>query len=193
MPSSDAGRLRRRGSGLDDALLDAAWQELQRSGYTDFSLNAVAQLAKTSRPVLSRRWPSRAQLVLAAIRRRVPSLRIDDIPEAGTLRGDLLALFRLLRERYENIGPAIMNGLASELGDLPPGTLDLVPTIIETIAVRAAGRGEIGPKVVPPHILAVPAALLRHELVVERRRPTDRWLARLVDDIAIPLIELASR
>jgi len=64
---------RRRGSALDDALLDAAWAELQEAGYAGLTMEGVAQRAGTSRPVLARRWPNRPQLVIAAPGRPAPA------------------------------------------------------------------------------------------------------------------------
>jgi len=58
---------RRRGKELEDALLHAAWAELQENGYAGFTLEAVAERAGTSRPVLYRRWAGKDELVGAAI------------------------------------------------------------------------------------------------------------------------------
>jgi AcrR family transcriptional regulator len=185
-------RRRRRGAALEEALLDAAWDELHEAGYAGFTVDGVARRAGTSRPVLYRRWPNRAQLALAAIRAHVPSLRPEDFPDTGQLRGDLLAELRLMRDRYYRIGPEIMNGLASELAHLPADVLDVLLPINAAIVARAAGRGEIGIHPVPAHVLAVPQALLRHELGLLHHRPTDAELARIVDDIAIPAIRHAS-
>jgi AcrR family transcriptional regulator len=185
-------RRRRRGAALEEAILDAAWDELRAVGYASFTVDAVARRAGTSRPVLYRRWPNRAQLVLAAIRAHVPSLRPDDFPDTGQLRGDLLAELRLMRDRYYQVGPEIMNGLASELDHLPADVLEILLPITAAIVARAAGRGEIGTHPVPAHVLAVPQALLRHELGLLHRRPTDADLARIVDDITIPALQHAS-
>ncbi|TPX01055.1 helix-turn-helix transcriptional regulator, partial [Schumannella luteola] len=60
---------RRRGAELEDAILDAVWDEIAEKGYGGLTYEAVATRARTSRAVLYRRWPSREELVLAAIRR----------------------------------------------------------------------------------------------------------------------------
>jgi AcrR family transcriptional regulator len=65
---SSVSRSRRRGQALDDALLDAAWDELVERGYGRFTIEAVAARAGTSRPVIYRRWPTRSDLAIAAIR-----------------------------------------------------------------------------------------------------------------------------
>ncbi|RYY09760.1 MAG: TetR/AcrR family transcriptional regulator, partial [Alphaproteobacteria bacterium] len=62
---------RRRGAALEDAILAAAWIELQNSGYTNFTYEAVARRAETSRPVLYRRWQTKLELALAAIRHHI--------------------------------------------------------------------------------------------------------------------------
>jgi AcrR family transcriptional regulator len=61
---------RRRGEALEDALLDAAWDELVEVGYGRFTIDGVAARAGTSRPVIYRRWPVRSDLAIAAVRRR---------------------------------------------------------------------------------------------------------------------------
>jgi AcrR family transcriptional regulator len=189
--ANQATRRRRHGAALEQALLDAAWDELHEAGYARFTVDAVATRAGTSRPVLYRRWPNRAQLALAAVRAHVPPLRPGDFPDTGQLRGDLLADLQLRRSRYENISPDIMNGLASELDQPLPDAPDTTANIAAA-AARAARRGEIGPHPVPAHILAAPHALLRHELVIRHHRPTDAELAQIIDDITIPAIQHAS-
>ena len=59
---------RRRGSELEGALLDAAWEELQANGYAGLTYDAVAARAGTSKPALYRRWPTKADLVVATMR-----------------------------------------------------------------------------------------------------------------------------
>ena len=65
-------RTRRRGAELEQAILDAAWAELCEVGYTALTIEAVAKRAGTSKPVIYRRWPSRAHLVIAAWARQQP-------------------------------------------------------------------------------------------------------------------------
>lgn len=192
VPAGTAIRGRRRGAALETAILDAAWDELRAVGYASFTVDAVARRARTSRPVLYRRWPNRAQLVLAAVRAHAPTPRPDDFPDTGQLRGDLLAQLQLLRDRYYHIGPEVMNGLASELDQLTAGSLDVLLPVTAAIVARAASRGEIGPHPVPAHVLAVPNALVRHELAIRRHWPTDAELAGIIDDITIPAVQHAS-
>jgi AcrR family transcriptional regulator len=86
---ADASHVTRRryGAALERALLGAAWEELRESGYAGFTIDAVARRAGTSRPVLYRRWPNRAQLVLAGERDLLggwrDQVRHDPDPDGG--------------------------------------------------------------------------------------------------------------
>jgi AcrR family transcriptional regulator len=87
-----AGRPRREG--LDEAILDATLDQLARVGYSRMSLATIAQNARTTKPTIYARWPSKAELAAAALgslRQRTPR------HPSGELRADLieeLALFR---------------------------------------------------------------------------------------------------
>src|SRR5271156_3535431 len=84
-------RQRRRGEELKAALLEAAWAELVEAGFARLTMESVAARAKTGVAVLYRRWPNKDDLVLAAIASH-GSLNPVDIPDTGSLRGDLVAL-----------------------------------------------------------------------------------------------------
>src|SRR6185503_19136250 len=66
-------KTRRRGAALEGALLDAAWAELLRGGYSAFTIESVALRARTSRPVIARRWSSRGDLAMAAFKHQIES------------------------------------------------------------------------------------------------------------------------
>src|SRR5215469_11036902 len=107
---------RRRGAMLERAILDSAWAELAAVGYARFTMDGVAARAATSKPVLYRRWPNRAKLVLAALRRVVTPL-VEDVPDTGDLRGDLLALLGRARDNFvvlHQVAPDALYGLFNE-------------------------------------------------------------------------------
>src|SRR5262245_16865765 len=84
---------RRRGAELEEALLEAAWQELVAVGYARFTIEGVAARAGTSRPVLYRRWPDRSERAVAAVRHFGRSEPIP-MPDTGSVRDDLVTLLR---------------------------------------------------------------------------------------------------
>ena len=105
---------RRRGAALEGALLDAAWTELQSAGYAKLTMERVADRAQTSRAVIYRRWPSRHELVIAALLHRRPA-GAARVPDTGSLREDVLAIMRRAAGRISEIGPATVVGLLNDL------------------------------------------------------------------------------
>jgi AcrR family transcriptional regulator len=95
---------RRHGKALERALLDAAWDEMVEGGYAAFTMDAVAARADTSRPVLYRRWSDKHELVRAAV---VHALDRDviTIPDTGSLRGDTIALMKIINETRVEMSP----------------------------------------------------------------------------------------
>ena len=187
------GKTRRRGAALEDALLDAAWAELQAVGYAGLTMEAVADRAGTSRAVLYRRWRNRPELVLAVIRRHRPLLS-GEIPDTGTLRGDVLALLRRMSSRLAEIGPETVYGLLgdylSDAGMFARGRdqlLSISAEVMETILKRAADRGEARAGV-ENRIATLPTALFRNELFLARTPPSEGTLVEIVDDVFLPLV-----
>ncbi|GAA0396199.1 TetR/AcrR family transcriptional regulator [Streptomyces luteireticuli] len=192
----ESPRRRRRGTELEAALLEAAWDELVAAGYEQLTYEAVAARAGTSRPVLYRRWPTKRELVLAALRHRTPPLP-DGPPDTGGLRDDVLAVLRLVVRRTHDLAPvrqvlALEQGQDTELSaylasrNRGPGA-DWMRTVLE----RAAGRGEIGPPAsLPDRVVTLPVALVVHELFLARRTPTDADLEDIADLLFLPLVGL---
>jgi AcrR family transcriptional regulator len=181
---------RRRGAALEDALLQAAWDEVTAVGYANLTMEAVAERAGTSKAVIYRRWPNRAELVLAAMRRQVVPIR-EQIPDTGSLREDVLAVLRQIREHFFVIGPNVVHGLMSEQQDIPSDVAGILPGVMTALLNRAANRGEIRLGRVTPRIAAVPGNLLRHQLLLAKEPASDDVLAEIVDDIFLPLVTLA--
>jgi AcrR family transcriptional regulator len=182
---------RRRGPALEEALLDAAWAELREVGYARLTMEAVAQRAGTSRPVLARRWPSRPQLVIAALRRHRPMLS-GEIPDTGNLRDDMLAVLRRISARFAEVGPDTFYGLAADyfadralITDFQAQTFQSGNEVMAVILKRAAQRGEVKDEI-PPRVATLPIALLRHELLLG---PGDEdALGSIVDQVFLPLV-----
>ena len=61
-------------------------QLLQEHGYDRLTVDAVAATARASKATVYRRWPSKAELVLAAFIEGIRQVAVP--PETGTLRGD---------------------------------------------------------------------------------------------------------
>ena len=182
---------RRRGAALEKALLDAAWEELTAGGYARFTMDAVVQRAGTSPPVLYRRWSSRDELVRAAVVHVLEQSRID-VPDTGSLRGDVLALMREInatRVRLVTVMNAHLAAYYQETGTNPGDLLAEGPEqSADVLFDRAVGRGEINPENLSERIKSLPFDLLRHEILVTFAPVPDRVLEEIVDTIFLPLV-----
>ncbi|AXB42252.1 TetR/AcrR family transcriptional regulator [Amycolatopsis albispora] len=189
-----AERSRRRGEHLEQAIFEAVWAELLEVGYAKLTMEAVAARAGTSKPVLYRRWAGRAELVLAAWRHRLPvSL---ELPDTGTLSGDLKELLGRSLCRFEDFSPDLLAGLTTETFRDP----EVFALLRKQIAKAAPGhalaaligwaveRGEIAEPRLSPRVLALPLDLIRADAVLYGRQVTDARITEIVDDIFLPLL-----
>ena len=187
------GKTRRRGAALEEALLDAAWAELQEVGYAGLTMEAVADRAGTSRAVLYRRWRNRPELVIAAMRRHQPMLS-GEVPDTGSLRGDVLALLTRVSDRLTELGPQTVYGI---LGDYFADTelfaafqdqvLHIGASVMAAILKHAEERGEVR-QGISPRVNSLPTDLFRHELLIRRTPPSRRVITEIVDDVFLPLV-----
>ena len=189
---------RRRGRGLEAAILEAAWQELTETGYAALTMEGVAARAKTSRAVLYRRWPNRPELVVAALRHHTDFTSPAKF-DTGTLRGDMLALLRYMSTRVGEIAGVLsflLSASFDEAGISPAMLRERAiagePSMLDEMLARAVARGEIGPGEVSRRIVAVPVDLVRHELIMNQAPVPDADLIEIVDDIFLPLVHRAA-
>ncbi len=185
---------RRRGAALEAALLDAAWDELCAAGYPGFTLDGVAARAGTSRPVLARRWSNRAELVVAALRHHAAVAAVD-VPDTGTLRGDVLAVLGQLSASVSEMAGLLSFVLADYFdatGLSPSGLRERIltgtPSRMAAIIQRAVDRGEIDPGRLSPRIVSLPVDLVRHDLIMSRAPVPEETLVEIVDRIFLPLV-----
>lgn len=169
-------------------MLAAAWTELATVGYDGFRVDAVAARANTSKTVLYRRWPTRAELVLAALRKhaRVKS----KIPDSGSLQRDLTIVLKWLSDRYRDF-PEIVRGLMVELPDAAGRVAQSSMNVLQVVLDRAVERGEVDALKITPRLIRVPLDLARYEMFVNRRPLTKQQIAEIVNDIFMPLIRKA--
>ena len=94
------------------AILEATLAELAEAGYSRLAMERVAAPAGASKASLYRRWPSRAELVVAALRHHYRGP--ETIPDTGNLRDDVLALLRLGATRLNGVFGEAARGLMAE-------------------------------------------------------------------------------
>jgi AcrR family transcriptional regulator len=195
-PAPEHARRRRRGPQLESALLDAAWNELVEVGFANLTMESVAARAKTGVAVLYRRWANKDQLVFAAIE-HYGHARPVEIPDTGTLRGDMLALLTAMstaRATFMAVAAAAgFSGLLASTGLTPAQAREKLlgdqrVRGDQIIFRRAHDRGEIDLERIPPAVLAMPFDLVRHDLLMHLEPVQPARIASIVDEIFLPLV-----
>ncbi|GGS85509.1 TetR family transcriptional regulator [Planobispora rosea] len=193
MEPPGAGRTRRRGAALEEAILRAAVDELTESGYAGLTMDRVAGRAGTNKNAVYRRWPNRLALGIAAYRRLTTTVQP---PDTGDLRGDVLEMLRRANRHWSSPLGAILRELLAAAGgasefltQLPEESSDATAAAWLTILGRAVARGEASPEALHPRVATVAIVLLRNEFVV-RGVPTapDEVLVEIVDEVYLPLV-----
>jgi AcrR family transcriptional regulator len=104
MSVEDVGRSkpgRRRDPACDDAIHTATLDELVERGYAGLSIEGVAARAGVGKATIYRRYQSKAQLVVDAVR---VGARFDDLlPDTGDVRADLTSMLHAMIARL--VGP----------------------------------------------------------------------------------------
>ena len=191
---SDTRQTRRRGAELEGAILDAAWEQLIAEGYEHFTVDTVAARARTSKPVLYRRWKTREDMLRATVRHR-GAADPPAIPDTGTLRGDLLALLTQANTTRNPMAALVSSMLGSYYNQTGPTPAELRDaflrprgSVVEQVVNRAVERGEVDPARLTPRIVALPFDLFRNEMMMTLKPVPDHVLRQIVDDIFIPLV-----
>jgi AcrR family transcriptional regulator len=186
---------RRRGRALDEALLNAAWEELTERGYDDFTIYAVAARAGTSRAVLYRRWPGKQELVFAALKAEVGKDVVVS-PDTGSLRGDVIALLQQANKVRVGLAAQLFTQLGgfyrqtgASLADLSAFVQGGRNPLLEQVIQRAVDRGEIQSEQVTERIARLPADLFRYEILMTLRPLSDETIDEIVDTIFLPLLD----
>jgi AcrR family transcriptional regulator len=197
---SSVSTSRRRGRALEDALLDAAWDELVEHGYGRFTIDGVAARAGTSRPVIYRRWPNRSDLAIAAIRHQGQQRPVA-VPDTGSVRDDLIAVLRDASATRGELAALISVQMGEYFTETGRSPADIraeflsgrqQPFSIDEVLRRGVERGEIDPKRLTPRIATVALDLLRHELLMTLQPVPEETIAEIVDEIFLPLVQTSN-
>ncbi|WP_198667278.1 TetR/AcrR family transcriptional regulator [Glycomyces dulcitolivorans] len=187
------GASRRRGEALELAILEAVWAEFSELGYLGLTMEGVAKRAGTSKPVLYRRWSTKVEMLIACIANRIP--QAESVPDTGSLRGDMVALLTVARERMSVIGQTAMLGMLTEVSKDPEarevllGGLanELVNMVYQVIYRRSIERGELTEEQLTPRLLRLPTDLARNEFLLFGTI-SDEAVTSIVDEVILPAL-----
>jgi AcrR family transcriptional regulator len=193
---------RRRGEVLEEAILRAAWDELDETGYTHLTMESVAERSGTNKAVLYRRWANKSELVIVAFHKHLPRFPTE-IPNTGNLRDDVYAYLHGIAQPLKSIGTQTIRGIITEqLGSpLFRHLIESMPQLSQrrseskmmvtmtAILKNAERRCEVRLETLTPRIIALPFELLRNEIITRQEPISDETIAEIVDDIFLPLIQ----
>jgi AcrR family transcriptional regulator len=182
-----------RGPARESAICAAALELLAEVGYEQMSMDAVAARARASKATIYRRWPGKRELVVHAIRCRGP--QPVELPDTGSLRGDIIATLRMVQEGIGAQDVALLAGVLRAMRGAPEIADCLRKQVFEdkreigrTIVRRAVERGELGPAADPEMFHEVAPALMFFRVLVTGEPIDEDFLAHAADDVLIPLL-----
>jgi AcrR family transcriptional regulator len=171
-------------------LLAVTLELLQEHGYDRLTVDAVAAKARASKATVYRRWPSKAELVLAAFIEGIRQVAVP--PETGTLRGDLLRMGELICQQGQQHAGTIRAVLV-EVSRSPALNDVMQHQFIEErralmyhILRQAVDRGEIDQAAIDDELWDLLPHYLIFRSIFPGRPPTRRTVQTLVDEVVIP-------
>lgn len=187
---------RKRDHSLDAAFLDATVDVLAEVGAAGLTMDAVAARAGSGKAALYRRWPSKADLIIDAVARmKRNQVDLDNLPDTGTLRGDLLALFRPEPLEQSARKLKVMTALASLLSQDQTLAEAANSAVVEpwaeahlALMQRAVERGEIPASADVSTLSQVIPSMAAYRSLVQRKPFELTFLVSMVDAVVLPAL-----
>jgi AcrR family transcriptional regulator len=190
---------RKRDPARDGEILDAALEVMAELGYERMTVDMVAARAKAGKATVYRRWQSKEQMVLDAVARMKHSqVPFDKLPDTGTLRGDLLGLFKPQSRAESEQRMKVMAGLLSMIS-AQDGLADVINDALVTpwadahraLMQRAVERGEISRSADIETISQVLPSLAAYRSLIQRRPFSREFLVAWIDGVVLPALHRA--
>ena len=182
----------------DAEILAITLDALAEQDYERVTLDTVAVRAGRAKTTLYRRWPTKVDLVLAAIQAAGRPPEADHLPDAGSLRADLLAVIDSPWLGGPDRRSAVFVGLtsaarsSSRLADAVRETFtEPYVEVYSALLQRAVDRGQVSPTMSHkvPLLAQVIPAMSSHRLGAARRPVERAFYASVVDEIVLPALE----
>jgi AcrR family transcriptional regulator len=197
-PQAVAAALSRRRTDRHEQILQSTIDELQAVGYDRMTMDAVAERAGASKATLYRHWPSKAELVVAAIR-YMKGVDTATLPDTGSLRTDLLTLLSGAMNSSGHEQLCVMRGMISACGADPELARAFQEQVIDAkragalqILARAQERGEVSEAADIQFLVDAAPAMLIFRHLLTPHDVDEVYLARLVDEVWLPLLTRAT-
>jgi AcrR family transcriptional regulator len=175
------------------AILRAAYELLGEVGYEALRFDAVAVRARASKATLYRHWAGKPQLIASAVRSCKAGAK--EMPDTGSLRGDLVAVLRIMSASMAGEDGPLLAALVmamrsdEELAAELRAMFDSHESGPGLIVTRAIERGELAPTSDPDLIQEIAPAMLFMHSFARGEVVDDAYLDHLIDDVLLPLLK----
>ncbi|WP_030778619.1 TetR/AcrR family transcriptional regulator [Streptomyces sp. NRRL S-920] len=186
---------RRRGAVLEQAILDAALEQLSTVGWNGLTMEGVAAGAQTGKAAVYRRWPSKEDLVVDALRAGLPGF--DSAPDLGSVRDDLLELCGKMREAMFSRPGVALRAVLHECDTVTAerfhdvifaGVIEPGVRLIKEVVRRGIARGEVRSGGTDDYVCDVIPAMLMYRSKVCGSEWRDEEFEALIDQVMVPLL-----
>ncbi len=181
----------------ESELLSVTLQLLQQHGYEGLTVDEVAATAHASKATVYRRWPNKAELVLAAF---IEGVSADaEPPNTGSLREDLICIGdAVCAQSKKHAGT-----LRAVLGEASrnPGLHDAMQrqlvdqrrAMMKTVLMQAVDRGELDAEALNSELWDLLPGYLIFRSVIQDRPATRRTVRAIVDELIMPSLNRRGR
>ncbi|MFF7358114.1 MULTISPECIES: TetR/AcrR family transcriptional regulator [Streptomyces] len=186
---------RRRGLVLERAILDAALEQLGEVGWKGLTMEGVAAGAQTGKAAVYRRWPCKEDLVADALVAGLP--RVEEAPDLGCVREDLLALCRQVRQiMYSRPGVALRSVIhecdhtqAERFHEvIVGGVVEPTVKLLREVIIRGIRRGEVRSDAANGYVFDVIPAMMMYRSKMCASEWIDQDLEEMIDQLMLPLL-----
>ncbi|WP_437726681.1 TetR/AcrR family transcriptional regulator [Sorangium sp. So ce861] len=187
---------RKRDHSRDAEILDAALEVLAEVGAAGLTMDLVAARAGAGKATIYRRWTSKAELVIEAVAHmKRNQVDLEHLPDTGTLRGDLLGLFKPQSIEEGERKLKIMTGLASLLSQEQALAEAANSAIVEpwaeahlALMQRAVARGEVSASADIATLSRIIPSMAAYRTLVQRKPFDLAFLVSMVDGVIVPAL-----
>ncbi|GAA0554493.1 hypothetical protein GCM10010172_41390 [Paractinoplanes ferrugineus] len=183
----------------DDRILAVTLDLLAERDYERVTLDEVAARTGKAKTTLYRRWPTKEDLVLAAVRAAGRPPEAERLPDLGSVRADLLAVLDSPWLGGPDRRLAIFAGLSSatrgseRLAEVVRSEVtEPYVEVYRRLLLRAVDRGEIAARLVAsvPVLAEVIPAMSTHHLAAGRGPVRRDFFVSLVDDVVLAALQV---
>lgn len=177
-------RVQGRAARIVNDVLRTTAEELTRVGYVALRVEDVALRSSVNKTTIYRRWPTKPELVAAALRYAV---RRPDPPDTGSLRGDLLeAIASSVRIATSPIASGLWQMMQAERSHpeverIASAMRNELRAQRASLVARAVTRGELPASTDPLFVADLASAPVFSRLLTFREPVDDSFIAKVVD------------